>query len=83
MICNHKAILYNSEWYLRVIPGKKLFNSTLIHEVVNRGDVFAIRIRDGLLTILPGSYVPILVDAEVFIDDRAVLPLQEDLPFSS
>ena len=65
------AILYMGDWYLRVIPGKRLFNSTLIHEVVNRGDVFAIRIKDQRLTILPGSYTPITEEATITIPETA------------
>jgi hypothetical protein len=41
--------------YLRVIPGKKLFRSTMVHEVVNRGDIFAVRLEDSVLTIVPGK----------------------------
>ncbi len=41
--------------YLRVIPGKKLFQSTMVHEVVNRGDIFAVRLEDSVLTIIPGK----------------------------
>lgn len=41
--------------YIRVIPGKKLFQSTMVHEVVNRGDIFAVRLEDSVLTIIPGK----------------------------
>lgn len=64
------AIFYAGDWYLRVIPGKRLFNSTLIHEVVNRGDVFAVRIKDQRLTILPGSYTPITEEATITIPEQ-------------
>lgn len=50
-----KAFLYNGELYLRCIPGKQLFRSTLVHEVVNRGDIFAMRCSDQQLTIVPGT----------------------------
>lgn len=40
---------------MRVVPGKKLFQSTLVHSVVNRGDVFAVDMETGILTILPGN----------------------------
>ena len=45
---------YKNELYIRAIPGKSLFNSTMIHQVVNRGDVFAVRVSDQTLTIVPG-----------------------------
>lgn len=50
-----KAFLYNNEYYIRVVPAKPLFKSTMVHEVVNRGDIFAVRISDSQLTIVPGN----------------------------
>ena len=50
-----KAFTYEGELYIRAVPGKKLFNSTMVHEVVNRGDIFALRVRDQQLTIVPGK----------------------------
>jgi hypothetical protein len=50
-----KAFYYNNELYIRCIPGKNLFKSTMVHEVVNRGDIFAIRVKDQLLTIISGQ----------------------------
>jgi len=41
--------------YIRVIPGKRLFNSTMVHSVVTRGDIFAVRVEDSMLTIIPGD----------------------------
>lgn len=49
------TIKYEGKTYIRVIPGKKLFQSNLVHSVVNRGDVFAVCLETGLLTILPGN----------------------------
>lgn len=46
---------YKGELYIRTIPGKSLFNSTMVHQVVNRGDVFAMRVSDQTLTIIPGK----------------------------
>ncbi len=50
-----KSFLYNNELYIRCIPSKALFRSSMIHEVVNRGDIFALRVRDQMLTIIPGT----------------------------
>ncbi len=50
-----KAFIYNNRTYLRLIPGKKLFQSTLIHEVVNRGDIFGMDIETQVFTIIPGK----------------------------
>ena len=41
--------------YLRVTPVKSLFHSTMVHEVVNRGDIFAVRLEDATLTIIDGE----------------------------
>ena len=50
-----KTFTYNNDLYIRCIPGKNLFKSTMVHEVVNRGDIFALRVRDQVLTIIPGD----------------------------
>lgn len=50
-----KTFTYNNDLYIRCIPGKNLFKSTMVHEVVNRGDIFALRVRDQVLTIVPGD----------------------------
>ena len=59
------AFYYKSELYVRTVPGKSLFNSTMVHQVVNRGDVFAMRVRDQSLTIIPGKADVIHVDVNV------------------
>ena len=53
-----KVFKYKDQEYIRVIPVKKLFNSTMVHEVVNRGDIFAVNLRTYELTIVPGGVVP-------------------------
>lgn len=50
-----KAFIFQEDLYIRAIPGKNLFKSTMVHEVVNRGDIFAVRVKDQCLTIIPGS----------------------------
>ena len=50
-----KTFTYKGELYIRAIPGKNLFRSTMVHEVVNRGDIFAVRVSDQSLTIIPGT----------------------------
>lgn len=49
------SFYYKNELYIRVIPSKILFRSTMVHEVVNRGDCFALRVSDQQLTIIPGK----------------------------
>ncbi len=50
-----KTFIYKDELYIRLIPAKPLFNSTMVHEVVNRGDIFAMRVKDQQFTIIPGK----------------------------
>jgi hypothetical protein len=50
-----KTFTYKDDLYIRCIPGKNLFKSSMVHEVVNRGDIFAVRVRDQMLTIIPGD----------------------------
>jgi hypothetical protein len=61
-----KTFTYNNDLYIRCIPGKSLFKSTMIYEVVNRGDIFAVRVRDQMLTIVPG-------DAQVIHSEHNIL----------
>jgi hypothetical protein len=66
-----KTFTYNNDLYIRCIPGKNLFKSTLVHDVVNRGDVFAVRVRDQMLTIIPG-------DAQVIHSEHNILEVVQD-----
>lgn len=50
-----KAFIFNGEVYIRAIPGKRLFQSTMVHDVVNRGSIFALRCSDQQLTIIDGN----------------------------
>lgn len=52
-----KAFIFEGETYLRCVPVKSLFNSTLVHDVVNRGDIFALRLSDQRLTVIKGTSV--------------------------
>lgn len=49
-----KAFELDGVFYIRIIPGKKLFSSTMVHSVVTRGDIFALRLEDSVFTIIPG-----------------------------
>ena len=72
-------IIFNNKPYIRVIPGKKLFQSNLIHSVVNRGDVFAVCLEDGVLTILPGVAEVEKSKAVVWIKQTTQEPTQTEL----
>ena len=41
--------------FMRIAPVKSLLHSTLIHEVLARGDVFAVDLTTGMFTVLPAS----------------------------
>ncbi len=41
--------------YTKVTPAKTLFHSTMVHEVVNRGDIFAVEVATGKLTVIDGK----------------------------
>ena len=49
------TFIHNGQLYAKIVPSKRLFNSTMIHDVVTRGDFFALNITTGEFTILPGS----------------------------
>ena len=49
---------HRGEIHVRCIPAKKLFNSSMVHEVVNRGDIFALNLVTGILTVIPGTETP-------------------------
>lgn len=61
------GFIYQGDLYIRVIPGKKLFRSTMVHEVVNRGDIFAMRMKDQMLTIVSGNITPELIEIKVAV----------------
>lgn len=62
-----KAFLYNGDYYLRVIPVKRMFQSTMVHDVVTRGDIFAVRVKDSAFTVIPGNAQVTHTDAIVAI----------------
>jgi hypothetical protein len=50
-----KTFIYEDQLYVRLIPSKRMFQSSLIHQVVNRGDIFAMRVSDQQFTVIPGK----------------------------
>lgn len=51
----NRIFIFNDEPYMRIIPAKRLFNSTMVHEVCTRGDFFAVNIATNVFTILPNG----------------------------
>jgi hypothetical protein len=69
---------YQNQLYIRLVPAKRLFNSTLVHEVVNRGDVFAMRVSDQQFTVIPGKAA--VTHSRIDITEPLTLPtVQADL----
>ena len=60
-----KVIPYKDKFYIQVTPVKRLFNSTTVHEVVTRGDIFAVDIASKELTVLPRSALEGIVEMEI------------------
>lgn len=73
-----KAFIYQGKLYLRAIPGKSLFRSTMVHEVVNRGDIFALCLENQQLTVIPGGTVAEHIDISFTIptekEDKPIPP---------
>lgn len=46
---------YEGVPYMRIIPCKRLLNSTTIYEVVTRGSFFATNMQTGIFTVLPAG----------------------------
>lgn len=63
-----KAFELDGVIYVRIVPGKKLFNSTMVHSVVNRGDIFALRLEDSVFTIIPGTAKVRHFDLEIQVE---------------
>ena len=70
--CVSKAtyFMYEGRLHVRAIPAKKLFNSAMVYEVVNRGDIFAVCMETGTLTILRGTLTPQFVEVIVLISPK-------------
>jgi hypothetical protein len=61
----HRIFVHNGNPYMRITPCKRLFNSTTIHQVVTRGDFFAVNLQTGIFTVLPQG-ADALVQNELF-----------------
>lgn len=69
-----KAFIYKDRTYIRLIPGKNLFKSTMVHEVVNRGDIFGMDIQTQVFTIIPGT-----AKVEHIILSSVVVPPKQEM----
>lgn len=65
-----RAFIYEGDIYLRVIPVKRMFQSTMVHDVVTRGDVFAVRMKDSSFTVVPGTANVTHIDIEFTVAEK-------------
>ena len=70
-----KLFYYSGQLYMRVVPSKRMFQSTMIHEVVTRGDVFAVHMETGQFTVVPGAAKITVCSTKV---ELPALTLQQD-----
>ena len=49
------TFIYNDREYMRIVPAKRLLNSTTIYEVVTRGAVFAVDLETKTFTVIPAG----------------------------
>ena len=68
---------YANTLYMKVVPVKSLLRSTTMYEVITRGDVFAVSLKDHKLTVIPGTakIIPAIV---YYREDH--IQLQHQLP---
>ena len=50
-----RIFIYEGAAYMKIVPSKRLFNSTMVHEVCTRGDIFAVNLETGVFTVLPNG----------------------------
>lgn len=46
------TFVINNQAFMKVVPAKSLIRSTTIHDVVTRGDFFAVNLSTGELTVV-------------------------------
>ena len=66
----NKAFVFNGQPFMKIVPSKRLFRSTLVHDVVTRGDIFAVNLTTGEFTVFPGS---ILTSSQQQVGQQALL----------
>ena len=60
-------LLSYSSVYLKVAPVKSLLHSSMVHEVVTRGDCFAVNLDTGLFTVLKSNEFVVSLKTELKI----------------
>lgn len=71
------SFMHSGEEYIQVTPSKRLFNSTMVHDAITRGDIFAVRVRDNMLTILPRQLSPIQQQLQLDMENQRARQEQE------
>jgi len=62
-----KCFQYKERLYARILPAKRLFNSTMVYEVVNRGDIFALDLVTMQFTVIPGQFMAEFFEVELIL----------------
>ena len=68
--CVMQCFIYCGKIHTRIIPRKNLFKSTMIYEVVNRGDIFALCVDDMTFTIISGNFEPEFFNADLMVPEQ-------------
>lgn len=66
----YRFFMYEDQLYTWAVPVKMLFRSTMVHDVVTRGDIFAVRISDRALTVIPGGRTIYPVELELDVPEQ-------------
>ena len=56
--------------YMRIVPAKTLVRSTMVHEVLTRGDCFAVNMSNGQFTIFKFSTPVLPIDSALTITSK-------------
>lgn len=66
-----QCFLLSGHMYMRVKPINFMLNSTLVQDVLGRGDVFVVRLDNGRLSAMSGdTIVTQLEDAEIHYREK-------------
>lgn len=50
-----KAFVQSGKLYIRIIPSKFMMNSTMIYDIVTRGDILAVNVSDQKIYLFKGT----------------------------
>lgn len=65
-----QMVRYGEKYIIRVKPTQFLLNSTLVADVLNRGDCFVVNVESGTLYIMQKEMEVFLVDASFTVQEN-------------